>query len=161
MVIWFENPQFEDWEYLERYNLTSLPVDHAIINLTSINHKIWMYKLESECTLCPFEKFNTVNANEYGYFIIPTVYSQTWKFFDKNQGKYAYPNNTYDLKRNCHILLLFLIFLFYFLRNEICTLNPDVGQFGIYNVIIDSGKKDCQFKTEFEAVNINLCEYTY
>lgn len=93
MVLFFENPNFKDWNYLHYYNLKSLQIDHALLNLTSIDHKIWMYTLESECNSCPFEKLRHVNTNASEYIQFSTVYSQIWKFYDKDQGKYAYLNN--------------------------------------------------------------------
>lgn len=101
-------------------NLASLSVNQAFLNVTShLSHRIWMYSLSENCVRVSFNDLTTINLTSkkcktfffvfllhqcpftrnreiasYSHALMKFDASRqiVWKFFDKDQGRYAFNN---------------------------------------------------------------------
>jgi hypothetical protein len=133
--------EWTDNEFLD-YDLRKLKVDQAYLEVTnSADKPFYLYWRSDECVKCAFKKLRhiqkTVSADVPSIARIELDVARNLDLWmsKKDEGPYLVPNNSDDINYSSR---------------------PDVGQFGVYNLII-SASEAIQFETEKEPVNIYTC----
>lgn len=118
-------------------DLKDLKVDEAFLNVSNaISQKYFLYALSEECVKCPFKKLHNIAKSNDTVIKLDVSRSLQLRMFDKDFGKYAFPNDT-----SLHHW----------------SAEPELGQFGIYDLkIMSSGA--IKFETAKEPVNVHTCK---
>lgn len=121
-------------EYFRSLRLWDLKLDEAYLNFTLplTSNEIYLYGLSAECDRCPFTKISKITSNT-SVITVDTAERLELKIFAQNKGKYVFDNAT----------------------DYICHKNPNLGEFGVYDVDMTHG---CEFREALEPVNANLCK---
>ncbi|XP_059617593.1 heparan-alpha-glucosaminide N-acetyltransferase-like [Phlebotomus argentipes] len=115
-------------------DLQRLSIDEAFVNVSSrLQTPVWMYSLSDECHRCPYSRVQEIRRQHV--LRVSTKYGVNWRFFDKDVGPYTLEASTE--------------------ARVVCDLRPDMGEFGVYDVLIDDTEK-CAVTTALEPVNIYL-----
>lgn len=133
---WIEDP---GWEVFRGLNLSDLKVDEAYVNVTShIDRPLWLYTLSEECYKCPYSRLTVLPPNQERVLTIGTKHQVSWRLFLDGSEEIIPVQNRSPV---------------------ICDLEPSVGQFGVYDLLLSettSGDVLCVMTTAMEPVNIYL-----
>ncbi|XP_059617589.1 heparan-alpha-glucosaminide N-acetyltransferase-like [Phlebotomus argentipes] len=128
-LTWLEETQ----EEFRDLDLTQLNVDQALVNITSkFPVPLWSYTASAECHRCHFARNQEIFRNDELLLEVDTKFHLLWRFYKRNLGRYTDSTNASDF---------------------ICQVSPDVGEFGVYDIVIDSAG-NCNVHTAHEPVNI-------
>ncbi|XP_055680422.1 heparan-alpha-glucosaminide N-acetyltransferase-like [Lutzomyia longipalpis] len=128
-LTWLE----ETDEEFRDLDLTQLNVDQALVNITSyFPVPLWAYTASAECHRCYFTRNQEIHRNGELLLEVDTKFHLLWRFYKRNLGRYTDSTNISDF---------------------ICEVQPDVGEFGVYDIVIDS-TGNCNVHTAHEPVNI-------
>ncbi|KAL6439951.1 hypothetical protein ACFW04_002959 [Cataglyphis niger] len=104
-----------------------LKFDEACVNVISDNnnYNMWLYSLSTDCLSCPYKRIARISTNKNSSLKFSTIDSLKWRVL-KNNGsdEYISAKNTSDI---------------------FCELLPNLGQYGLYELIIQN--KTCNCKT--------------
>lgn len=136
MTSWIEDPGIDSWNGLK---FSDLEVDEAYLNVTNLaDSPLWLYALSDDCIRCPFVRKTIIKPQE-----------NILKFSTKHALKLRISSDggAEDIAVNN-------------ITSRLCPdFNADMGEFGIYNLILEPLPDDyirCRFRTEKEPVNIYL-----
>ena len=97
-------------------DLRQLKVDEAYLNISNQNSvKHYLYSLSIDCVKCPFRLIKTINGESEELVTIDTARKLHLSLYSKNQGLFAVDQSEKD---------------------KLWSLAPDVGEFGVYDLII-------------------------
>lgn len=124
-------------EYFREAQISSLSVDEAFLNVTSHqNRPIWLYSLSAECYRCPFIRIREIQKHSHQLLKVDTAFDFKYRIYDSDVGNYAFENAT----------------------GQICEVAGDFGEFGVYDLEVDSGG-NCDLNIANHPVNIFLREF--
>ncbi|GAB0094364.1 Heparan-alpha-glucosaminide N-acetyltransferase [Sergentomyia squamirostris] len=129
ILSWLEETE----EEFRNLDLTQLNVDQALVNITSyFPVPLWSYTVSEECHRCHFTRNQEIHRHGELLLEVDTKFHLLWRFYKKNMGRHTIDNNASDF---------------------ICQVSPDVGEFGVYDIVIDP-TGNCNVYTAHEPVNI-------
>lgn len=118
-------------------NLKDLKVDQAYLNVTNAAGRFYLYTLSEECVKCPFKKIKAIAPNNKTIIKLDVSRNLEMRLFDKDRGKYDFPNNTNDGVR--------------------WSAQPDLGEFGVYELKIMQSQV-IKYDVAKEPVNVYTCK---
>lgn len=133
---WIEDP---GWQEFRGLNLSNLKVDEAYLNVTSfIYSPLWLYTLSDECYKCPYSRLTSIPPHQGRHLTIDTKHRASWRLLLDGSRDFIPRQNR---------------------SSVICELEPSVGEFGVYDLIItgtESGDVLCSMTTVKDPVSIYL-----
>lgn len=119
-------------------NLKELKVDEAFFNVSNAaDISYYLYALSEECEKCPFKRLKHIAPNGDTVVKLEVARNLELRLYDKNHsGEYAFANETAD--------------------GLSWSAQPDLGQFGVYDLRISSSKAMI-FETAKDPVTIYTC----
>lgn len=121
-------------------NLKDLKVDQAFFNVSNgLSKKFYLYALSEECVKCPFRKLKAIGPHKDTVIKLDVARSFELRLFEKDLGDYAFPNETSDGLR--------------------WSMQPDMGEFGVYDLKIMAESQVVKFEVAKEPVNVQSCKF--
>ncbi|KAG7207828.1 hypothetical protein KM043_009429 [Ampulex compressa] len=97
----------------------------VVLRASSEESSTWLYSLSSDCVLCPYTRVSPITSEINTSVTFNTVKPVKWRVLDTDgQEEYLSAKNT---------------------SNIICELSPNLGQFGLYDLVVENG--NCLLKT--------------
>ncbi|XP_043470030.1 heparan-alpha-glucosaminide N-acetyltransferase-like [Leptopilina heterotoma] len=111
---------------------TELFFDQACITLKSLlKFDTWLYSLSYDCNECPYTRLKRISANSNSSIKINTAERYKWRIL-KNNGSEEFESAAIS-------------------RDLLCKFEPNVGQFGHYDLIIND--TNCVFQSIKDPIN--------
>jgi heparan-alpha-glucosaminide N-acetyltransferase len=126
---WIENVENE---IFDGYNLTTLKMDQAWLNVTS-NVPLYLYELQTDCFKCPYQLLEYTDPSKSAY-IVSTAFEKIYRLRTTNVPDKIMPYNEDE---------------------KFCDIEYSMGEFGVYEFIAKE-KDQCEGRTHLDAVNIYL-----
>ncbi|XKL69226.1 hypothetical protein PGB90_006995 [Kerria lacca] len=124
-----QNVDFDSWN---TFNLSKLNVDEALLNITStFYNSVEVYFLSSDCAECPYSYVCGVNKNNSQIIRSSTKHHNFWRIYNSTNSTYKSVTNKESL---------------------VCEINTNIGEFGIYDFVINEKKCDVRIRKNPENI---------